>query len=87
MTAPGRGAARSPGSIGFSVVRAGDIVGEHTVTLCRRRRAYRNHPPRQRTAMIFARGALRAAAWLCRPARRACMACRMCSDFEKKHGQ
>ena len=34
-----------PGSIGFSVVRAGDIVGEHTVTFAGAGRAAGNHPP------------------------------------------
>ncbi len=37
---------RSPGSIGFSSLRAGDIVGEHTVTFAAAGGAYRDHPPR-----------------------------------------
>ncbi len=60
---PGQGAPRSPGSIGFSVVRAGDIVGEHTVTLAAAgERIEITHRAWDRS--IFARGALRAAAWL-----------------------
>jgi 4-hydroxy-tetrahydrodipicolinate reductase len=59
----GGDAARSPGSIGFSVVRAGDIVGEHTVTFAAAgERLELTHRTTDR--MIFARGALRAAAWL-----------------------
>jgi 4-hydroxy-tetrahydrodipicolinate reductase len=56
-------AARKAGSIGFSVVRAGDIVGEHTVTFAAAgERLELTHRTTDR--MIFARGALRAAAWL-----------------------
>lgn len=54
---------RTPGAIGFASIRAGEIVGEHTALLAARderieltHRAYDN--------TIFARGALRAAAWL-----------------------
>ena len=56
--------ARPPAEIGFSSIRGGDIVGEHTVLfiapgerieLCHR--AYSRD--------LFARGALRAAQWLC----------------------
>jgi 4-hydroxy-tetrahydrodipicolinate reductase len=55
--------ARMPGSIGFSVVRAGDIVGEHTVTFAGAgERLELIHRATDR--MTFARGALRAAAWL-----------------------
>jgi 4-hydroxy-tetrahydrodipicolinate reductase len=59
----GREAQRIPGSIGFSVVRAGDIVGEHTVTFAGAgERLELIHRATDR--MAFARGALRAAAWL-----------------------
>jgi 4-hydroxy-tetrahydrodipicolinate reductase len=55
--------ARAAGSIGFSVVRAGDIVGEHTVTFATAgERLELTHRATDR--MIFARGALRAAQWL-----------------------
>ncbi|HXD83396.1 MAG TPA: 4-hydroxy-tetrahydrodipicolinate reductase, partial [Rudaea sp.] len=54
---------RRKGAIGFASIRAGEIVGEHTVLLATAderielgHRAYDN--------TIFARGALRAAAWL-----------------------
>lgn len=54
---------RRLGSIGFSVVRAGDIVGEHTVTFTGAgERLEFTHRATDR--MTFARGALRAAAWL-----------------------
>ena len=56
-------APRRPGSIGFSVVRAGDIVGEHTVTFTGAgERLEITHRATDR--ITFARGALRAAAWL-----------------------
>jgi 4-hydroxy-tetrahydrodipicolinate reductase len=59
----GSGAARQAGSIGFSVVRAGDIVGEHTVFLAADgERLELTHRATDR--MVFARGALRAAEWL-----------------------
>lgn len=59
----GVGAPRDPSGIGFSVVRAGDIVGEHTVTFAAAgERLEITHRATDR--MIFARGALRAAAWL-----------------------
>jgi 4-hydroxy-tetrahydrodipicolinate reductase len=63
-------APRTPGSIGFSVVRAGDIVGEHTVVFAAAgERIEITHRAADRA--IFARGALRAAAWLAgRPAGR-----------------
>jgi 4-hydroxy-tetrahydrodipicolinate reductase len=55
--------ARRAGSIGFSVVRAGDIVGEHTVTFTGAgERLELTHRATDR--ITFARGALRAAAWL-----------------------
>jgi 4-hydroxy-tetrahydrodipicolinate reductase len=54
---------RKDGSIGFSVVRGGDIVGEHTVTFAGAgERLEITHRAWDR--MTFARGALRAAAWL-----------------------
>ena len=54
---------RTPGSIGFSVIRAGDIVGEHTVTFASDgERIELTHRATDR--MVFARGALRAAEWL-----------------------
>jgi 4-hydroxy-tetrahydrodipicolinate reductase len=55
--------ARRPGSIGFSAIRAGDIVGEHTVTFAwAGERIELTHRATDR--MVFARGAIRAAAWL-----------------------
>jgi 4-hydroxy-tetrahydrodipicolinate reductase len=54
---------RVPGSIGFSSLRAGDIVGEHTVTFATAgERLEITHRATDR--MTFARGALRAAEWL-----------------------
>lgn len=54
---------RPAGTIGFSVLRAGDIVGDHVVTFAgggeRLELAHRAHD-----RSTFARGALRAAAWL-----------------------
>jgi 4-hydroxy-tetrahydrodipicolinate reductase len=54
---------RQAGSIGFAVVRGGDIVGEHTVIYAgpgeRLELTHRAHD-----RMTFAYGALRAAAWL-----------------------
>ncbi len=59
----GQSPPRRAGSIGFSVVRAGDIVGEHTVTFAADgERVEITHRATDR--IIFARGALRAAAWL-----------------------
>jgi 4-hydroxy-tetrahydrodipicolinate reductase len=59
----GADAPRRPGSIGFSVVRAGDIIGEHTVTFTGAgERLEFTHRATDR--ITFARGALRAAAWL-----------------------
>jgi 4-hydroxy-tetrahydrodipicolinate reductase len=55
--------ARAAGSIGFSVLRAGDLIGEHTVTFAAAgERIEITHRATDR--MIFARGALRAAQWL-----------------------
>lgn len=54
---------RTPGSIGFSSLRAGDIVGEHTVTFAAAgERVEITHRATDR--ITFARGALRAAEWL-----------------------
>jgi 4-hydroxy-tetrahydrodipicolinate reductase len=54
---------RTPGSIGFSVLRAGDIVGEHTVVFAGAgERLELTHRATDRD--VFARGALRAAEWL-----------------------
>jgi len=54
---------RPPGSIGFAVVRAGDIVGEHTVIYAGEgERLEITHRASDRST--FAQGALRAAAWL-----------------------
>jgi 4-hydroxy-tetrahydrodipicolinate reductase len=59
----GADASRRPGGIGFAIVRAGDLIGEHTVLFA--------GPGEQLTLThratdraIFARGALKAAAWL-----------------------
>jgi 4-hydroxy-tetrahydrodipicolinate reductase len=63
MTGP-----RPPGSIGFAVLRAGDIVGEHTVIYAGDgERLEITHRASDRST--FAQGALRAAEWLAgRPA-------------------
>ena len=54
---------REPGSIGFSVVRGGNIVGEHkAMFIADEERVEINHIASDR--MVFARGAVRAAAWL-----------------------
>jgi 4-hydroxy-tetrahydrodipicolinate reductase len=54
---------RREGDIGFSVVRAGDIAGEHTVLFAGDgEQLVLQHRASDRA--IFARGALRAAAWL-----------------------
>jgi 4-hydroxy-tetrahydrodipicolinate reductase len=59
----GQSAPRISGSIGFSSVRAGDIVGEHTVTFAAAgERVEITHRATDR--ITFARGALRAAEWL-----------------------
>jgi 4-hydroxy-tetrahydrodipicolinate reductase len=59
----GRAVARREGSIGFSSLRGGDIVGDHTVVLAgpgeRLELTHRAHD-----RMTFAYGALRAAEWL-----------------------
>lgn len=61
-------AARDASTIGFASVRAGDIVGEHTVLFAGEgERLELTHRATDRS--IFARGALRAAAWIAgRPA-------------------
>ncbi|WP_348675292.1 4-hydroxy-tetrahydrodipicolinate reductase [uncultured Abyssibacter sp.] len=54
---------RGEGRIGFSVIRGGDIVGEHTALFAMDgERVELTHRATDR--MIFARGAARAAAWL-----------------------
>jgi len=54
---------RRPDTIGFATVRAGDIVGDHTVTFAADgERVEITHKASSR--MSFARGALRAASWL-----------------------
>ncbi len=54
--------ARKAGSIGFSVIRAGGIVGEHSVMLASEDEIVTlSHSARDRT--LFARGALQAALW------------------------
>ena len=54
---------RRPGSIGFASLRAGDAIGEHTAVLAADgERVELTHRASDR--MVFARGALRAAAWL-----------------------
>ena len=55
--------ARKPGAIGFQTIRAGDIVGEHTVTFAGiGERVEIVH--RATSRLTFARGAVRAATWL-----------------------
>lgn len=60
-----RDGARAAGTIGFSVFRGGDVVGEHTVTFAGAgERVELAHKATDRA--IFARGAIRAALWLTR---------------------
>lgn len=55
---------RAPASIGFASIRAGDIIGEHTVLIAHAgERLELTHKVSDRG--IFARGALNAAEWLC----------------------
>jgi 4-hydroxy-tetrahydrodipicolinate reductase len=62
-TREGQTGPREPGSIGFSVMRAGDIVGDHTVTFAHEgERIEITHKASSR--MAFASGAVRAALWL-----------------------
>ena len=59
----GNTGARVPGSIGFASLRTGDVVGEHTAVLAADgERLELTHRAQDR--MVFARGALAAAAWL-----------------------
>ena len=59
----GETAAHKPGEIGFAAVRAGDIVGEHTVLLATAgERIELAHRATDRA--IFARGAVAAARWI-----------------------
>jgi 4-hydroxy-tetrahydrodipicolinate reductase len=59
----GRTGAREAGSIGFAVVRGGDIVGEHVALLMGQgERLELGHRATDRS--IFARGALEAAQWV-----------------------
>lgn len=59
----GRTGARDRETIGFATVRAGDIVGDHTVTFAAEgERVEITHKASSR--MAFARGAVRAAGWL-----------------------
>ena len=59
----GQTGARARETIGFATVRAGDIVGDHTVTFAAEgERVEITHKASSR--MSFARGAVRAAAWL-----------------------
>lgn len=59
----GHTGARSDGAIGFSVIRGGDIVGEHTALFAMDgERVEISHRATDR--MIFARGAVHAACWL-----------------------
>ncbi|MEL0005945.1 MAG: 4-hydroxy-tetrahydrodipicolinate reductase [Luminiphilus sp.] len=61
----GRTGAREPGTIGFSVIRAGDIVGDHTVIFATEgERLEITHKASSRSA--FAAGAVTAACWLVR---------------------
>jgi 4-hydroxy-tetrahydrodipicolinate reductase len=65
VPAPGtdRRGLREPGSIGFAVVRAGDIVGEHTVLFAGTgERLELSH--RAQSRATFAHGALSAARWV-----------------------
>ena len=59
----GNTGARTPGRIGFSVFRGGDVVGDHVVTFAGMgERIELTHRATDRLA--FARGAVRAARWL-----------------------
>jgi 4-hydroxy-tetrahydrodipicolinate reductase len=81
----GKDTPRSHGSVGFSVVRAGDIVGEHTVSFAGAgERLELTHRAWDR--MTFAWGALRAATWLLgRPA--GLYGMQDVLRVQKKHGQ
>ena len=57
--------ARKPGSIGFTVMRGGGIVGEHSVTFAAEDEILTlSHSARDRS--LFARGAVEAAVWCAR---------------------
>ena len=59
----GRSGLRAPGSIGLHAVRAGDVIGEHTVLLAGAgERLELRHIASQRS--VFAGGAITAARWL-----------------------
>ena len=59
----GIGSERDPSTIGFSTMRAGDIVGDHTVTFAGQgERVEITHKASSR--MTFAKGAVRAANWV-----------------------
>ncbi len=59
----GETGARIPGSIGFSVFRGGDIIGDHTVTFAGLgERIELSHKASDRG--LFAKGAVKAAIWL-----------------------
>lgn len=59
----GHTGARDPKTIGFETIRAGDVVGEHTVWFATEgERVEITHKASSR--MTFAKGAVRAAAWL-----------------------
>ena len=61
--AAGRKGVREPGTLGFAVLRGGDVVGEHSVILAGDgERLELTHRASDRS--IFARGALTAACWL-----------------------
>lgn len=62
-TRDGQTGPRVPGTIGFSVIRGGNIVGEHTVLFASaEERLELKHVAQDR--QTFARGALRAARWV-----------------------
>jgi 4-hydroxy-tetrahydrodipicolinate reductase len=59
----GQTGAREPGAIGFAALRGGTVAGEHTVIFAgEQERLTLSHSAEDR--MIFAHGAVRAAAWL-----------------------
>jgi len=63
----GHAGARKPGEIGFSAMRAGDVIGEHTVVFATEgERIELTHRAGSRD--IFAKGALEAAVWIARRA-------------------
>jgi 4-hydroxy-tetrahydrodipicolinate reductase len=62
MSREGHTGARKPGDIGFAALRGGSVVGEHSVIFAGpAERLELVHKAEDR--MIFARGALHAAAW------------------------